>query len=114
MTGLMHLPPEAETAIAASKLLDREKVHARLLFDVIARAAEADQRCPTGDDFTNSGIPASSTLLTRLCEMGLLHVEVGGKNWRRVWVCVGPLRGRSTKARVPAVESYYIKGPGRP
>lgn len=89
-------------------------VMAAKAFSVLVETAIGGGRCPTMMEFYNSGIQSSSLILGKLADLGLIHVEVGGRNWRRVWICAGEHRGKATADRVPAVESYYVRGPGRP
>lgn len=81
------------------------------LVEAIAAAADRGERCPTTPELARRGLSVPSVV--QLAEAGLLRTEVYAKNFRRVWICQGPHRGKSTKA-APYGVPYKVIGPERP
>lgn len=111
--SLRYVTPEIMEKIAHG-VPDHQVVMAAKAFSILVEKAVDGVRCPTLMEFYELGVQSSSVVISRLADLGLIHVEVGGKNWRQVWICAGEHRGKATAARLPAVESYYVRGPGRP
>jgi hypothetical protein len=85
--------------------------NAALIVDLIADAADRGERCPTAPYFVRRGL--SSPPVSLLADIGVLRSEVYGRNYRRVFICAGPHRGKSTKA-APYFAPYKVIGPERP
>jgi hypothetical protein len=62
-------------------------------FDVLVKAALANERCP----MNARGTFITSHSVSALAHMGWIKVEISGHNWRSVTILEGPHRGASTK-----------------
>jgi hypothetical protein len=62
-------------------------------FALLEEAAAAGARCPMSR--VNGGTLVSGNV-TALAKEGHIAVEVSGRNWRRVTILTGPLKGKST------------------
>lgn len=113
MIETRHVTPDMRDRVA-SMATPQLLPHCLRAFDVLVETAIAGARCPNFAEFYALGVQQSSSAIGKLADLGFIHVEVGGRNWRQVWICVGPHRGKATAGRLPAVESYYVRGPGRP
>lgn len=81
------------------------------IVDLIAAAADRGARCPTTPEMVRRGL--SNPPIASLADMGVLRTEVYARNFRTVWICAGPHRGKMTRAPVSG-QPYKVIGPARP
>jgi hypothetical protein len=99
------------TPYTLTAIPDRLRSNAVQIIEAIAAAADRGDRCPTTPELQRRGLSVPG--IVQLAEAGLIRTEVYGRNWRVVWICQGPHRGKSTKP-APYGEPYKVIGPDRP